>query len=45
MSPEHDGYDWISLRKHNLDQYFVRGPWEGMYNYFNKKFPHQLIKD
>ena len=45
MSPEHDGYDWISLEKHNLDKYFVRGPWEGMYNYFYKTFPHKLIKD
>lgn len=38
-SPEHAGYDWISLEKHNIELYFVRGPWEGMYNYIYKKFP------
>lgn len=41
ISPEHEGYDWLSLGKHNLEKYFVRGPWAGMYNYFYKKFPPQ----
>lgn len=45
ISPEHDGYAWINIDKHNLQTYFVRGPWESMYNYVHKSFPKALISD
>ena len=44
ISPEHEAYEWVALKKSNLRKYFVRGPWEGMYNYLYKTFPKELVK-
>lgn len=44
ISPEHEGYEWINVGKYNIEKYFVRGPWEGMYHYFYKDFPKKLKK-
>lgn len=42
VSSEHEGYEWVSVGKHNIEKYFVRGPWEGMYHYLYKDFPKKL---
>jgi len=34
VSPEHIEYKWVNLDKKNLEKYFIRGPREGMKNYF-----------
>lgn len=36
LSDEHRGYRWEKLNKENLDKFFIKGPLEGMKNYFNK---------
>jgi len=37
ISSEHKEYSWLEISKKNLKKYFVRGPLEGMTNYFSKK--------
>lgn len=36
ISDEHKDYKWVRLNKNNLEKYFIRGPLEGMQNYFSK---------
>jgi len=35
ISDEHKEYKWVRLNKNNLEKYFIRGPLEGMQNYFS----------
>lgn len=34
ISPEHSGYEWVTLTKDNYEQYFTRGFRAGVQNYF-----------
>lgn len=38
VSSEHYGYLWADINKRNLKKYFIRGPLEGMQNYFSQRF-------